>query len=147
MEINFCLSWEKYDCIIYFLQIFEIIFKLLKNALNLFIFYRYFLFNVKFYFFFNILMGFYVIENIIYILKDMVFYRLKDGFELVDVGDLNLIWNRYYIDMRVINYIMYIVIDIVYIGIIDFLVIQGLGKIMYCKNFLFFMKKGINVKV
>lgn len=92
-------------------------------------------------------MGFYVIENIIYILKDMVFYRLKDGFELVDVGDLNLIWNRYYIDMRVINYIMYIVIDIVYIGIIDFLVIQGLGKIMYCKNFLFFMKKGINVKV
>lgn len=68
-------------------------------------------------------MGFYVIENIIYILKDMVFYRLKDGFELVDVGDLNLIWNRYYIDMKVINYIMYIVIDIVYIGTIDFLVI------------------------
>lgn len=92
-------------------------------------------------------MGSYVTENITHILKDMAPHRLKDGFELVDVGDLNLIWNRYHIDMRVTNYTMHTATDIAHTGTIDFPATQGPGKIMYCKNSLLCMKKGINVKV
>lgn len=141
METNFCLSWEKHDCIIYFLQTFEIIFKLSKNAFNLFISYRHFPSNVKFHLLFNTPMGSYVTENITHILKDMAPHRLKDGFELVDVGDLNLIWNRYHIDMRVTNYTMHTATDIAHTGTIDFPATQGPGKIMYCKNSLLFMKR------
>jgi hypothetical protein len=61
-------------------------------------------------------------------------HRLKDGFELVDVGDLNLIWNRYHIDMKVTNYTMHTATDIAHTGTVDFPSTQGPGKIMYCKK-------------
>lgn len=86
-------------------------------------------------------MGSYVTENITHILKDMAPHRLKDGFELVDVGDLNLIWNRYHIDMKVTNYTMHTATDIAHTGTTDFPATQGPGKIMYCKNCLFFMQR------
>lgn len=111
-------------------------FQVMKKHVQ-FISYRHFPSNVKFHLLFNTPMGSYVTENITHILKDMAPHRLKDGFELVDVGDLNLIWNRYHIDMKVTNYTMHTATDIAHTGTIDFPATQGPGKIMYCKNCLF----------
>ena len=98
------------------------------------LFFRQFPTNVKFHLLFNTPIGSYVTENITHVLKDMAPHRLKDGFELVDIGDLNLIWNRYHIDMKATNYTMHTATDIAHTGTIDFPSTQGPGKIMYCKK-------------